>query len=937
MYKEREVQNLQTRVAELERQLAEAQAAILRLTLPKEDKLQADNVRKCARRSEGNQENFIASEEKFRQAILVAPYPLMIRQDDGRVVMINAAWTEITGYTLEDIPTITEWTQKAYGEFAPQRQSLILDKGPSQEGIKKWGEFEVATRSGEKRIWDFSTAPLGFDENGHQLVMAMAVDITDRKRTEERLRAARDEATWLARLPGENPNPAVRISTAGIVLYHNPPAAKLPGWTCAVNEPLPVPLLPLLQQAIAQSRVVEQDVLLGERFYTVSVIPIQGESYLNLYGKDITERKQIEEQLQENEQKYSLLFGKSAIPAVLLKLPEFSVVDVNEALERLIGYTRQELCGRVIFELEIGRFDEVVQAIAKLDKQGLLYDHEMRIFTKSGEERIVVANSNLLEFGGQRYIMSTMQDITERRQFEIALRKRESILAQAGEMAHLGAWDIEFRNQDDVNANPLTWSDEVYRIFGYAPGELQPSNELFFEHVHPDDRMLVQESVAQAIATRQPYVIEHRICRPDGEKRIVQERAEVFFDESGKPTRIVGAVQDITERKRAEAALQESERRFRSLADSMPQLVWTALPDGTVDYYNSRSREYWGIKQVGTAVWEGTPVLHPDDLQATVNAWQHSVETGEIYQIEHRIRMADGSYRWHLSRGVPMLDEKGWIVRWFGTATDIHDLKLAEEQSKVYAERLEHSNRELEQFAFMASHDLQEPLRKIEVFGDLLLESSTSLNGRERNYLDRMRNAAGRMRDMVEGLLQLSRVTTQGKPFTRVDLSQVTSEVLSDLESQIRWASGKMDVGTLPVVEGDPLQLRQLMQNLIGNALKYHPPDTPPEVKIYAKQASGRVQVVVEDKGIGFDQEDAERIFQPFLRLVGRSQYEGSGMGLAICRRIVERHGGNVVAFSKPGQGTTFIVTLPIYHLESMGNELRKDANHEDPGATPGR
>jgi signal transduction histidine kinase len=140
----------------------------------------------------------------------------------------------------------------------------------------------------------------------------------------------------------------------------------------------------------------------------------------------------------------------------------------------------------------------------------------------------------------------------------------------------------------------------------------------------------------------------------------------------------------------------------------------------------------------------------------------------------------------------------------------------------------------------------------------------------------------------------------------------------------------------LPVVEGDPLQLRQLMQNLIGNALKYHQPATSPEVKVYTKQTPGQVQVFVEDKGIGFDQEDAERIFQPFLRLVGRSQYEGSGMGLAICRRIVERHGGNIVAFSKPGQGTTFIVTLPMYHLENMGNELRKDANHEDPGATPG-
>jgi light-regulated signal transduction histidine kinase (bacteriophytochrome) len=273
--------------------------------------------------------------------------------------------------------------------------------------------------------------------------------------------------------------------------------------------------------------------------------------------------------------------------------------------------------------------------------------------------------------------------------------------------------------------------------------------------------------------------------------------------------------------------------------------------------------------------------------------------------------MADGSYRWHLSRGVPMLDEKGRIIRWFGTATDIHDLKLAEEQLKVYASKLEKSNRELEQFAFMASHDLQEPLRKIEMFGDLLLERAADLRDNERNYLDRMRNSASRMRDMIEGLLQISRVATQGRPFVQVDLSRITLEVISDFEEQIRRSGGKVEVDSLPVVTGDPLQLRQLMQNLIGNALKYRQPGKPPEVRIFASQFFEKVQICVEDHGIGFALEDADRIFEPFQRLVGRNQYEGSGIGLAICRRIVERHGGEIAAISEPGTGTTFIITLP--------------------------
>jgi signal transduction histidine kinase len=174
------------------------------------------------------------------------------------------------------------------------------------------------------------------------------------------------------------------------------------------------------------------------------------------------------------------------------------------------------------------------------------------------------------------------------------------------------------------------------------------------------------------------------------------------------------------------------------------------------------------------------------------------------------------------------------------------------------------------------------------------------------------------MRDMVEGLLQLSRVTTQGKPFGPVDLTQVVSDVLHDLESQMRRTSGKVNVEPLPTIEADSLQMRQLLQNLIGNALKYHHPETPPEVNITAKQLSEKVQILVQDRGIGFAQEDVKRIFQPFQRLVGRSQYEGSGMGLAICRRIVERHGGEIVALSRPGHGTTVIVTLPSYHSERV-------------------
>lgn len=361
---------------------------------------------------------------------------------------------------------------------------------------------------------------------------------------------------------------------------------------------------------------------------------------------------------------------------------------------------------------------------------------------------------------------------------------------------------------------------------------------------------------------------------------------------------------------------RESEARYRQLADAMPQLVWTAGLDGVVDYYNQRYREYDGIAPRAGGEWQWSPALHPDDVEATQAAWRRAVETGETYQIESRIRAANGEYRWHLSRGV-LVYEDDRPVKWFGTATDIDDLKQAETALQLYAAELERSNRDLQEFAFVASHDLQEPLRKIEAFGDAVLDKADNLTERQMEYLTRMRNSADRMRNLVDGLLKFSRLSTHAQPFQSVDVHRVITEVLMDLEMQIEQTGGVVETGELPVIEGDPVQIRSLMQNLIGNALKFQPPGNTPRINVTSRQAeAAAVQILVEDNGVGFDDDYVEQIFQPFKRLVSRREYEGSGIGLAICRKIVERHGGQITAHSENGRGATFIVTLPVRQNE---------------------
>jgi PAS domain S-box-containing protein len=268
---------------------------------------------------------------------------------------------------------------------------------------------------------------------------------------------------------------------------------------------------------------------------------------------------------------------------------------------------------------------------------------------------------------------------------------------------------------------------------------------------------------------------------------------------------------------------------------------------------------------------------------------------------------------------------------------DITERRRAEEALAQKAEELGRSNAELEQFAFVASHDLQEPLRKIQAFGDRLKMKCEKIQlGEAGDYLDRMQNAAARMQTLINDLLAFSRVIRSSQPFVPVDLRAVTKEVLGDLEVRIEKNGARVEIGDLPTLDADPTQIRQLMQNLLSNALKFQPAGAQPIINITSRAIPGpewdsppgsdissdpnaTCEISVQDNGIGFDEKHLEKIFAVFQRLHGRTEYEGTGVGLAVCRRITDRHSGSITAKSQPGKGATFIVTLP-FHPTATGN-----------------
>lgn len=269
------------------------------------------------------------------------------------------------------------------------------------------------------------------------------------------------------------------------------------------------------------------------------------------------------------------------------------------------------------------------------------------------------------------------------------------------------------------------------------------------------------------------------------------------------------------------------------------------------------------------------------------------------------------------------MDADGNPDRYIAVRYEITERKLAEEQLKIYAKKLEVSNQELQDFASVAAHDLQEPLRKIQTFSDRVkIKAQGSLSEEAMDYLDRVQSSAKRMQVLINDLLTYSRVTTKAKPFEMISLEQIMQQVCSDLEVRIEQTQGKVIYKNLPSIEADSVQMHQLFLNLIGNGLKFHKAGAPPIVEVSADiieaKDKGRPQnicrISVKDNGIGFDEKYLDRIFTIFQRLHGRHEYEGTGIGLAVCRKIVDRHGGKITATSHVDEGATFIVTLPVKH-----------------------
>ena len=532
------------------------------------------------------------------------------------------------------------------------------------------------------------------------------------------------------------------------------------------------------------------------------------------------------------------------------------------------------------------------------------------------EKKVLARGKALFGEDGKAYRFSgTMQDLSEEKKAYEKLHKNEERLNLVIGASELGIWEWQ------PGIDQMIYSNRYLEIFGMDPN-IQVAHEDMLAMIHPEDRPIRDTAMQNAFLSGNLHY-EVRIIWKDGSIHWVEAKGRVYLDHKQEPYKAIGTLRDITQEKHSQQELIKSEKKFRLLADSMAQFIWTADPLGNLTYFNQAVYQFSGLSTdaLGEQVW--IQIVHPEEQEKNNTLWLESIRTGRPFYYEHRFRRHDGVYRWQMSRAVPQKDDEGQIQMWVGTSTDIEDQKIfAGELERQVKERtneliiknreLHKMNAELESFAYISSHDLQEPLRKIQIFASKIAEDEQHvLSEKTKHYFERIQASANRMQVLIEDLLAYSRLGATRSVFTNTDLSEIVVDTIAELKEKINLKQAAVEVGPLCSLMVIPYQMHQLMTNLITNSLKFSRPGIAPIIQITASIKDGSCHIRFSDNGIGFEEQYQDKIFEVFQRLHNKPDYEGTGIGLSIVKKIVENHNGTIKASSRPGQGATFDIFIP--------------------------
>lgn len=911
------------------------------------------------------EEKLRQSEERFRVAQEMSPYGFTIFQpkfdEHGNVTDFifayeNPAVAKMNGTIPEEVigKTLLELFPSARDTSFFNIYQWALQTGKPQE----MEEYYPGSDAAGDKWYRLLVVPT------NDGIAALAQDITEQKRHEVSLRESEERFRTMADNISQF---AWMADSKGSVLWYNkrwydytgvtPEEMEDQGWK-KIHHPDYVGRATEKFNHSIEYGVSWEDTfpLKGKdgtyRWFLSRALPIKNENgkIVRWFGTntDITEQIEYQEKLLNSEEQMRLLSEELQAKQQRFERAEelahvgswvmdvkTGEMELSDELKRILGLEPSRKKILISDYMKFVHPDDrkrLTETTSRYHREGRPLEIEYRIVRTDGQVRYIhgVSGTGHQEFmGNVRY--GAAKDITERKLTEIALAGSEAKLLEAQKLTGVGSFSA------DLITGKIEWTEEIYKIYEIDPQMEPPPFEQFTTMWHPEDRPWIEKTIKDGIENNKFISFEGRLLLPKGKVKYISYVSKTVFDAEGKPLKRVGAAVDITERKLQQIKLEEAFRRLQESENQLKAAQKLAKVGSFSINYTEGEKVEWSeemFRIYGRDVSEGTPtvqeaikMIHPDDREHTVQVIQSVKEEKITMEVDYRILTPGRKVKYLHTVFNPLTGSSGDFIQLFGTSLDITENMKQQAVLQQTLEKLERSNEELEQFAYVASHDLQEPLRMVSSYvGILEKRYKEQLDEKARKYISFAVEGAKRMSSLIMDLLTYSRVTSKAKEFQEVDLNSTYNDVLRDLQILTKERGAKITSTKLPVLNADPTQMHQLLQNLIGNAVKFHG-ERPPEVSLSAKKVEDGWLFSVKDNGIGIDTQYFDRIFQVFQRLHERDQYGGTGIGLAVCKKIVERHGGRIWVESREGKGTTFYFTIPeqnnfVGSEESSGFEI---------------
>jgi PAS domain S-box-containing protein len=866
------------------------------------------------------------SEERFRIALKSSPIVVFQQDPDLRYTWIHNSHP---GFIPETVLGKTD-EQLLPTEDAARMTELkqsVLDTGKGKRAVVR------TTIGGTPFYYDLTVEPL-FDARGNlKGITCASLDITERKLTEENLLAS--ETRYRRLFESAKEGILILDADTGMIVDVNPFLIKLLGYTITEFHRKKIWEVGFFKDVIANKAYLLE--LQQKGYIRHEDMPLETSDGLTIYVefisnvylvnhqkviqcniRDISEQKQAEEKLRESESRYRKIYEDGANGMVMVG-KDFKFIMANRTFCQLVGYREEEL--QQLTFVDITHPDDSTKDIPHVKKMIAgeidVYRTEKRFINKNGQT--IWAQLTISPFydskGQFLYNLAIIVNITERKKAEMQLVESESLLSRSQEIAHIGSWKL------DLTSNNLYWSDEVYRIFGCKPQEFTATYEAFLDFIHPDDRMAVDAAYSGSLREgTDSYEIEHRIVRQGtGEIRHVHERCVHVRDDAGVIIQSIGMVQDITERKQSEEKLKLLNRAIE--ASSVAVEITDA--EGNINYVNPFFTELTGYSY--QEVLGKNPRFlksgnHPKTFYEKL--W-NTILSGREWTGEFQNKKKNGELYWEKAVISPILNSKGAITHFVAIKNDITEKKKAEREIIELNQELEKRvesrtaqltevNKELEAFTYSVSHDLRGPLRAINGFAEILVEDYADLLPEEaKRTCFVIRNNAIKMGKLINELLKLSRLSKQEMLFTNIDMNVLADTVFEEVTTIEQKNRILFNRGNLENCYGDGTLIKQVLVNLISNAVKYTGKTEKPVIEIKSEVSDGNIIYTISDNGAGFDMNYADKLFTVFQRLHSEKEFDGTGVGLAIVHRIINRHEGKVWANGTEGKGAEFYFSLP--------------------------